>query len=49
MTYQEAMAAMQLVAEEEYGRHLRAQSADENAREDRSLEHLRREQMEMLD
>lgn len=48
MTYQEAMAGLQLVAEEDYGRHLRAQSRDENRREDASLEALRDEQRRML-
>lgn len=48
MTYVEAMAAMQLIAEEGYGIHKRADTADENAREDRSREALRREQLEHL-
>ncbi len=48
MTYQEGMAGLQLVAEEDYGTHLRAQRDAENKREDRSLDNLRRAQLEHI-
>lgn len=48
MTFTEAMAALQLVAEEEIGTHLRAADRREQTRFDRSLDALRREQMERI-
>lgn len=48
MTYQEGMAALQLVAEEEIGVHLRAQARKEQVRSDRTMDALRREQLERI-
>lgn len=48
MTYQEGMAGLQLIAEQEVGVPRRAAVASENAREDRSMERLRKAQQEMV-
>ena len=48
MTFEEGMAALQVIAEETYGTPLRAKQAADDARFDRSLDALRREQQERI-
>lgn len=48
MTFQEGMAGLQLVAEQEVGVPMRDATRRENAREDRSIEALRKAQQELV-
>lgn len=48
MTWAEAMAGLQLIAEQEIGTRLRDASRQEQATFDRSLDALRREQVERI-
>jgi hypothetical protein len=48
MTFEEGLAALQVIAEETYGVPMREAQAREDARFDRSLDALRREQQERI-
>jgi len=48
MTWEEAMAGLQLIAEQEIGTRLRDAARTEQAQFDRSLDALRREQVERI-
>ena len=48
MTWEEGMAALQVIAEETFGTPMREAKAREDARFDRSLDALRREQQERI-
>jgi len=48
MTWEQAMAGLQLIAEQEVGTRLRDAARTEQAQFDRSLDALRREQVERI-